>query len=283
MNDLISSSLLKLKEKNIPNAEIDIRILLNYCKLPKYSKKEIILSNFDLDQINIKLFNKVLNRRLANEPISKIINKKNFWKDEFYVNEFVLDPRPETEGIVEESLKLIKNKQSSIKILDIGTGSGALAISLAREFINSNIMAIDISKEAIKVAKVNINNKKLNNQIQLNQINIDFISEKFDLIVSNPPYLSKKELENTSYEIKNYEPLIALDGGEDGLKFYRDFSKKINKIMNINSHLILEIGEGQFKNCRDIFSLSGLKFHKKTQDLQKKDRILIYSKLYNRY
>ena len=276
MNDLINSSLEKLKEKNIPNAEIDLRVLLNYSK---YSKNEIILSNFDLDQINIDLFNKVLNKRLSNEPISKIINKKNFWKDDFFVNQFVLDPRPETEGIVEESIKLIKNKHSSIRILDIGTGSGALAISLAREFTNANIMATDISEEAIKVANKNINNKKLNNQIQLRKITLDNINEKFDLIVSNPPYLTKKELQNTSYEIKNYEPLIALDGGEDGLNFYRDFSKKINKIMNVNSYLLLEIGEGQLKDCNDIFSLSKLNFHKKAQDLQKKDRILIYSKL----
>jgi release factor glutamine methyltransferase len=276
MNDLIVSSLEKLKEKNIPNAEIDLRVLLNYSK---HSKNEIILSNLDLDQININLFNKVLNRRLSNEPISKIINKKNFWKDEFYVNEFVLDPRPETEGIIEESTKLIKNKHCSIKILDIGTGSGALAISLAREFINAKIMAIDISEEAIKVANANINNKKLNNQIQLKHTTIDNIYEKFDLIVSNPPYLTKKELENTSYEIKNYEPLIALDGGVDGLNFYRDFSKKINKIMNLNSYLLLEIGEGQLRDCIDIFSHSGLNFHKKAQDLKKKDRILIYSKL----
>ena len=158
MNDFIISSLEKLKNKNIPNAEIDLRVLLNYSK---YSKNEIILSNFDLDQINIDLFNEVLDRRLSKEPISKIINKKNFWKDEFYVNEFVLDPRPETEGIVEESIKLIKNKNSNIKILDIGTGSGALAISLAREFFNAKIMAIDISEDAIKVANVNINKKKL--------------------------------------------------------------------------------------------------------------------------
>ena len=236
MNDLVSLSLKKLKEKNIPNAEIDLRILLNYSK---HSKKEIILSNFDLNQINVNLFNKVLIRRLSNEPISKIINKKNFWKDEFYVNKYVLDPRPETEGIIEESTKIIKNKHSSIKILDIGTGSGAIAISLAREFINANIMAIDISEEAINVANLNVNNKKLNNQIQLKKITLDNINEKFDLIVSNPPYLTKKELENTSYEIKNYEPLIALDGGEDGLNFYRDFSKKINKIMNANSYLLI--------------------------------------------
>ena len=141
MNEFINSCLDKLKDKKIPNAEIDLRVLLNYSK---YSKNEIILSNFDVTQINIDLFNKLLNRRLANEPISKIINKKYFWKDDFYVNKFVLDPRPETEGIVEESLKLITNKKSKLKILDIGTGSGAIAISLAREFINSDIIAIDV-------------------------------------------------------------------------------------------------------------------------------------------
>jgi len=276
MNDLIVLSLLKLKKKNIPNPEIDLRVLLNYSK---YSKNEIILSNFNIDQININLFNEILNRRLASEPISKIINKKNFWKDEFFVNKFVLDPRPETEGIVEESLKLIRNKKSEIKILDIGTGSGAIAISLAREFINSKITAIDISEEAIKVANINVNNKKLKNQIKLKQTTINGINEQFDLIVSNPPYLTKKELENTSYEIKMYEPLIALDGGEDGLNFYRDFSRKIDQIMSINSYLILEIGDRQLRNCEDIFSHSKLKLHKKAQDLQKKDRILIYSKL----
>ena len=276
MNDFIISSLNQLKEKKIPNPEIDLRVLLNYSK---YSKHEIILSNFDSNQININLFNKLLNRRLENEPISKIINKKNFWKDDFFVNEFVLDPRPETEGIVEESLKLLKNKKTNLNILDIGTGSGALAISLAREFINANILAIDISDEAIKVANKNVINKKLNNQIRLKRTTIDHINEKFDLIVSNPPYLAKRELENTSYEIRNYEPFIALDGGEDGLDFYREFANKIYRLMNANSYLIFEIGEKQFNHCKDIFSVSQLNFHKKTQDLQKKDRIMVYSKL----
>ena len=276
MNDFIISSLDKLKEKNIPNPEVDLRVLLNYSK---YSNNEIILSNLDLTQINIDLFYKILNRRLANEPISKIINKKSFWKDDFYVNEFVLDPRPETEGIIEETLKLIKNKLAKLKVLDVGTGSGAIAISLAREFVNAEIIAIDIDDEVIKVANKNINNKKLNNQIQLKKTTIHNISEKFDLIVSNPPYLSKKELKNTSREIKNYEPDIALDGGEDGLIFYRQFSRKIYELMNTKSYLILEIGEKQFIDCKQIFSVSGLNFNKKTTDLQNKDRILVYSKL----
>jgi release factor glutamine methyltransferase len=279
MNDFIISALDKLKENKIPNPEIDLRVLLNYSKYSKYLKNEIIFSNFDLTQINVDLFKKILNRRIASEPISKIINKKYFWKDDFYVNEFVLDPRPETEGIIEETLKLITNKQTKLKILDIGTGSGAIAISLAREFINADITAIDISDKAIKVANKNIINKKLNSQIQIKKASIHNISEKFDLIVSNPPYLTTKELENTTQEIKNYEPYIALNGGDDGLVFYREFSREIYELMNTKSYLILEIGEKQFNDCIEIFGVSGLKFHKKVQDLQKKDRILVYSKL----
>ena len=276
MNDFILSNLKKLKKKNIQNPEIDLRILLNYAK---YSKNEIILSNFSLDKINIDKFNLLLNRRLSKEPISKIINKKSFWKDDFFVNEFVLDPRPETEIIIEESIKIIKNNNKNLKVLDIGTGSGAIAISLAREFINAKILAIDISDKAIEVAYKNINEKQLQHQIKLQKKSFDLIKKKFDLIVSNPPYLSKNEFENISIEIKNFEPQIALDGGSDGLIFYREFANKISKIMNKNAYLIIEIGENQFKDCKEIFGSSGLKFIKKTKDLQKKDRIIVFSKL----
>ena len=276
MNDFILFNLNKLKLKKIPNPEIDLKILLNYSK---YIEEEIILSNLNISQINVKLFNILLNRRLENEPISKIINKKSFWKDDFYVNQFVLDPRPETEFIIEESANIVKDKRANLKILDIGTGSGAIAISLAREFVNAKIIAIDISDQAIHVANKNIAEKNLLNQIEIKKTTIDFINDTFDLIVSNPPYLTKKELENISYEISHFEPNIALNGGDDGLDFYREFSKKTPQIMKPNANLILEIGENQFKDCREIFSLSPLKFQKKTRDLQKKDRIMIFSKL----
>ncbi len=276
MNDFILDNLNKLKDNKITNPEIDLRILLN---LSKCNKNEIILSTFKLDQIDINIFNILLERRLANEPISKIINKKNFWKDEFFVNNFVLDPRPETEGIIEESNIYINNKKSNIKILDIGTGSGAIAISLAREFINAKITAIDVSNEAIKVAKKNIIKKKLVDRIKLKKTSIEFIYDQYDLIVSNPPYLTKKEIINSSKEIKNFEPEIALNGGDDGLKFYRNFAKNVPKLMKNYSYFIFEIGENQFEVCREIFSNSSLKFEKKALDLQKKDRIMVYSKL----
>ncbi len=276
MNDFIISKLNKLKKKKIPNPEIDLRILLNFSKIVK---KDIIFSNFDLDQINHELFNKLFNRRLSYEPISKILNKKNFWKDEFYVNQYVLDPRPETEGIIEECSKVKKNSSANLKILDIGTGSGAIAISLAREFRNAEIIAIEISKKAIEVAIKNVKLKNLQKQIKIKECTIDSIKTKFDLIVSNPPYLTKNELEKISIDIKNFEPKISLNGGDDGLHFYREFAKKIPNIMENNAYFIIEIGENQFNDCKEIFSSSGLKLEKKAQDLKKKDRIMVFSKI----
>ena len=276
MSDFISVNLKKLKDNKIPNPEIDLRILLNYSRC---CENEIILSNFKTEQIDIKKFNILLNRRILREPISKIINMKSFWKDEFYVNQFVLDPRPETEGIIDETIKIFKDNKTHFNILDIGTGSGAIAISLAREFENAKIVAIDISEDALKVANHNIKTKKLDKRIKLKKISFENIEDNFDLIVSNPPYLTQNEINNISNEIRNFEPLIALFGGEDGLDFYRKFSKKINNKLKKGGYLIIEIGGNQYNDCREIFRDSELKFIKKEQDLQKKDRIMIFSKL----
>ncbi len=147
MNNLIKESLKKLKEKNINNPELDLRILLKHASK---NSNEIILSNLNLDNIDIAKFKKSLQKRINRQSIAKIINNKPFWKYDFYVNNFVLDPRPETELIIEQVLSIYNNKNLKLKILDIGTGSGCVAISLAKEFKNASITAIDISQEAIK-------------------------------------------------------------------------------------------------------------------------------------
>ena len=192
MNDLINLSLRKLKSHNIKNPNLDLRVILNHCSI---SKKEIFFRNFNKSDINIKKFNKFLNRRLKNEPISKIIKKKSFWKYDFYVDRNVIDPRPETEIIIEEVLKIFKNKKRKFKILDIGTGSGCLSVCLAKEYINSQITAVDISKKALKVASKNFKLHNCNNQIIEKNCKIESLHQCFDLIVSNPPYLSKKDYE----------------------------------------------------------------------------------------
>jgi len=276
MNDLISLSLKKLRLNNIKSPNLDLRIILNHCSI---SKKEIFFRNFDKSDIDIKKFNKILNRRLKNEPISKILKKKSFWKYDFYVNKNVIDPRPETEIIIEEVLKIFKNKKKKFDILDIGTGSGCLSVCLAKEYKNSRITAIDISKKALKVASKNFKIHNCNNQIIKKNCTIESLNQRFDLIVSNPPYLSKNDYELTSIDIKKYEPKTAFYGGEDGLYFYKKFSNFLPKIMNLNSFLILEIGEKQAYKCMKLFDKSKLKFQTKVHDLQGKDRILIFSKL----
>lgn len=275
MNKIINSSLLAFKEKNIENPELDLRILLKHAS---YKNEEIILSNINIENININYFKKLLLRRLNNEPISKIINKKSFWKDEFFVNSDVLDPRPETELIIEESLNNI-NKFKKMNILDFGTGSGCLAISLAKEFPNSKITAIDISKKALNVAKKNIDKNFLNNQIKLEFSNLESITEKFDLIVSNPPYLSFNDYHELQLEVKNHEPKIALLGGMDGLAFYEALANKIEKIMLPNSFLILEIGHTQLDSVRLIFKKTNLILKKVTKDIQNIDRTLTFFKI----
>ncbi len=276
MNNLIEESLKKLNQTNIDNPELDLRILLKHA-----SKKnnEIILSNLNIDNIDIVKFKSYLQKRINRQPIAKIINNKSFWKNDFYVNNFVLDPRPETELIIEEVLNIYKNKNLKLKILDIGTGSGCIAISLAKEFKNASITAIDISKEAIEVAETNLKIHNCSNQIQLKIIDFKNINSKFDLIVSNPPYLTNDQFKNTDPEVKNFEPKLALVGGDDGLKFYREYSNNIKYLMNKSAYFVCEIGINQRQDCEQIFQNSGLYLNKIVKDLQGIERILSFSKI----
>ena len=276
MNNLVYSSLQKLRNKKIYNPELDLRILLNHSSK---IKKQIFLNNFNINDIDIDYFNSLLQKRLNYEPISKIIKKKNFWKYDFFVNSNVLDPRPETELIIEEVLRNIKDRKKQYKILDIGTGSGCLAICLAKELTNSKITAIDISKTAINVAKKNIKLKKLEHQIDLKLIDINKIKDRYDIIVSNPPYLTECEYEKAQEEIKNFEPKVALVGGADGLQIYRILSKKIDYIMTNNSYFVCEIGKGQLDSCKDIFQNTNLILKKISKDLNKIDRTLTFFKI----
>ena len=276
MNNLIKESLTKLKQNNINSPELDLRILLKHA-----SKKnnEIILSNLNIDNIDIAKFKKSLQKRINRQSIAKIINNKSFWKYDFYVNNFVLDPRPETELIIEQVLNIYKNKNLKLKILDIGTGSGCIAISLAKEFKNASITAIDISQEALKVAAKNSKIHNCSNQIQLKLVDFKNINSKFDLIVSNPPYLTTNQFNNTDPEVKNFEPKLALVGGDDGLKFYREYSNNLKNLMNKSAYFICEIGINQRQDCEEIFENSGLYLNKIVNDLQGIERILSFSKI----
>jgi len=239
-----------LKEKNISTYILDSELLLSK-SLNK--PREEILINLDLN-INRKVledFNKYLLRRSKKEPIAYLLGEKEFWSKKFFVNKGTLIPRPETELLVNKLVTIFKKKE--ITILDIGTGTGCIIVSLLSELKNSNGIAVDISREAILVAKKNACKFELSDRIKfLHKPLEELYGKKFDLIVSNPPYIKRKDIKNLSDDIKKFEPKMALDGGNDGLDLIKKIIYKSKKILKINGTLALEIGNEQIKKVSRI-------------------------------
>ena len=249
--------------------------MLNYCSL---NNEEIFLNNFDINKINFDKFESAFCNRIRNKPISKIFNKKEFWSLSFYVNDNVLDPRPESEFLIEAIKFYFTNLKTNIKICDLGTGSGCLAITLAKIYKNSQIVATDISKDAIRIAKKNAKDHSVENQIKFINCNWILKKDKYDFIVSNPPYLSYSQYEKCKTSVKNFEPKIALLGGPDGLKSYREILAIANSILYKDSLLFIEIGKNQKNNILDILKYRKLKIIKIIKDYQLIDRILVIKK-----
>jgi release factor glutamine methyltransferase len=237
--------------------------------------------DFKLNPTQIKIFNNLINRRaLGKEPIAYLLNKKEFWSIKLNIDKDVLIPRPETEILVERLVKYYKDNQPYI--LDIGTGSGCIIISLLQELKKSKGVAIDISNKALKIAKKNSKNNNTFNRIKfVNSSICQFNNFKFDLIVSNPPYIARYQLKNLSDDIKNFEPKIALDGGNDGLDVIRKVIYKSRKILKINGMLALEIGNGQYKKVSQILKLN--KFREKFLINDYKDNIRCIFSVLNHY
>jgi release factor glutamine methyltransferase len=241
-----------LKEKKISSHILDSELLLSKT-LNK--SRETILTNLyeDIKKKNFSIFKEYLIRRSKNEPIAYIFGEKEFWSKSFNVNKHTLIPRPETELLVDGLLKIFKGKK--ISILDIGTGSGCIIVSLLTNLKQSIGIGIDISKKAIITAKKNVVRYKLNNRIKLLHNTFENIfDKKFDLIVSNPPYIERKAIKNLSEDIKKYEPRMALDGGNDGLDLIKKVIYKSKDILKINGMLALEIGNEQIKKVSKILT-----------------------------
>ena len=238
--DLLNKGSSELKKKKISTHRLDSEILLS--KVLKKKREEILIN---LDQKiclkNVSRYNNLIQRRSQNEPVAYLVKEKEFWSKIFLVSKNTLIPRPETELMVEKLVNIHKNK--SISILDIGTGSGCILISLLSELNNSKGLGIDISKHAIQIAKKNAerHGKSLNIKF-LNKSLSSTFNQKFDLIVSNPPYIRTGDIKNLNEDIKKYEPRIALDGGNDGLDLIKKVIYKTKNILKIKGMLALEIG-----------------------------------------
>ena len=267
-----------LKKKNIKTPVLDSQILMSEA-IKK--EKEFIIFNFDkeISNKNLEYFNKLILQRARGEPIAYLVKKKYFWKYQFSVNRDVLIPRPDTEVLIEEVLKLTKNKDN-LNLLDVGVGSGCILISILKDKKNFYGTGIDISKKSLDTCKINGENLGVINRLKLYKSDIDnFHFRKYDLIISNPPYIKKSKLKYLEKDVIGYEPKQALDGGMEGLS---EISKVINKsseLIKKNGFLILEIGFDQKWKVKKILENKGFYIKKIVRDLSNNDRCIVSKKI----
>jgi protein-(glutamine-N5) methyltransferase, release factor-specific len=263
-----------LKENNIDEAHSKARRLLAFTL--NVPKEYLIINNEkELSKQDFEYYKNYITRLINGEPIQYIIGKQEFMGIEFNVNKDVLIPQPDTEILVEETIKIAK-EYNKPKVLDLCTGSGAIAVSIKKYIPEAEVFASDISIKALQLAKIN----NIDNNINFIESNLfENINNEFDIIVSNPPYIRTEEIKSLSKEVQN-EPLIALDGGQDGLDFYRDIIKQAHNYLKSNGKLCLEIGDEQKDAITQIlksnFNYTNIKYYK---DLQGNDRVIIAEKM----
>lgn len=278
IKEVLSNGISILKQFNIEDGTLKAKILLADL-LDKSKEYLMIHSDDEIDEKINKIFIERIERLKNNEPIQYIINKQEFMGFEFFVDKNVLIPQPDTENLVEEviliSEKIKKDNKDELRILDMCTGSGAIAISLSKLIKKSLVYASDISKKALKIADENSNRNKANVLFFESDL-FEKISElyKFDVIVSNPPYIETETIKTLSEEVKN-EPMLALDGGEDGLDFYRKITKDAKRYLNKDGYLAFEIGYNQRMAVENILKENGYKNIYSRKDLGGNDRIVV--------
>ena len=266
-----------LKNHNIHSHELDAQIILS--NIMGVKRESLITNNeINISKKIMEKYDSAIKRRIKKEPVAYIIGKKEFWSEDFMVNHGTLIPRPETELLIYKIINFFKNKK--INILDIGTGSGCILLSILKELNFSRGIGIDISAKAIQMAKANSKNLNLFYRskfkvIDLNKFNIG----KYDLIVSNPPYIPSKDIKNLSKDITNYEPLTALNGGSDGLDLIKKVIYKSNHLLKREGLLALEIGHSQYQKVSYILRSNGYREMSKEYDFNRNVRCIIGTKV----
>ena len=266
-----------LKNHNIHSHELDAQIILS--NIMGVKRESLITNNeINISKKIMEKYDSAIKRRIKKEPVAYIIGKKEFWSEDFMVNHGTLIPRPETELLIYKIINFFKNKK--INILDIGTGSGCILLSILKELNFSRGIGIDISAKAIQMAKVNSKNLNLFYRskfkvIDLNKFNIG----KYDLIVSNPPYIPSRDIKNLSKDITNYEPLTALNGGSDGLDLIKKVIYKSNHLLKREGLLALEIGHSQYQKVSYILRSNGYREMSKEYDFNRNVRCIISTKV----
>ena len=278
IENILNEGINILQKNKIVNPQLDSEILLS--NSIKRDKKHIILNPKEiLNSKQLGKFKSLIERRKKGEPIAYLINKKEFWKDEFFVNKDVLIPRPDSELIIEQVLK-IYSKDVQLQVLDIGTGSGCILLSILKERSNFYGTGIDISKKSINVSKFNAKQLNLTNRVKFFHSSVDnFNNGKYDMIVSNPPYIEQLSLKYLEKDVVNFEPKLALSGGFDGFSKIRKVINKANILIKKNGKFILEIGFNQKNKVIKILKEEGFYVNKAIKDYGNNDRCIISTKI----
>ena len=284
-NTIIKPALTILQKSNNKTPNLDCRILLGHAmglNRSVYPHEQITITQKEINKFKI-----LINEREKGKPVSRIINKKQFWKMNFNLNKETLDPRPDSEIIIETILNHFKDKLDNLRILDLGSGSGCLGLSILNEYKNSKVILVDASLDSLEIAKLNAINYNLFHRskfININWFTKDWVKEllknvenkKFDIIISNPPYIPSNEIDTLQIEVKKFEPRLALDGGKDGMDSYNSILPNIIDILKPEGKMFLEIGYNQQNLINKIAKRCELIFKDFNKDLSGIIRVLVY-------
>ncbi len=278
INSAIIQGAKVLKDSFINNPYLDSEILM--AKAIKKDRKYILLnSKKSLEAESLNSFQRLIKKRSAGKPIAYLVNKKFFWNSEFIVSNDTLIPRPDTELIIEKVLKLTAYKKK-LNMLEIGIGSGCIILSILKERKSFYGTGIDISKSCLNISKLNAIKLKVSSRLKLYKSNVDkFTLGKYDLIISNPPYIKKSKLKYLEKDVAKFEPKLALDGGLDGLSEIRKVIKKSSELIKKNGKFILEIGFDQKNSVISLLKIEGFYINSVNKDLANNDRCIVSSKI----
>ena len=283
---LIKREVEKLKKIGNKTASLDCRLLLSQI-LKKtntvYTHQEVYIS-----QNQIIKFQNLVKKREEGQPVSRILNRRNFWKREFILNEETLDPRPDSEILIETVLEHFSDNTPLLKILDLGSGSGCLGLSLLEEYENASITFVDESKKSLKIVERNSHQFRLKGRLKY--INLDWHTDdwdtkllnstdktKFDIVVTNPPYIPSNEIKFLETEVRKYDPILALDGGYDGLDAYRSIIPKLKNLLKPDGKIFVEVGKGQENLVSKIGLQNGLLSVGYKKDLSNINRVIVFN------
>ena len=272
IKDLIAKASEKLKKAEVTDYDIDSRLLAEYVFHIDYYKL-LVHPDMETDVKNAQIYNQLIEKRAAHIPLQHLTGNQEFMGINFKVNENVLIPRQDTEILVEEVIKYINSQERKVKVLDMCTGSGCIAISIDKLCDNAQVVGADISKKALEIAE--INNKE-------NSAGVDFIEsdlfenikECFDVIVSNPPYIESEKIEKLMPEVRDFEPRIALDGTKDGLEFYRNICNNLSRYLKEQGAVFFEIGYNQGRSVSKILNEQGFEKVRVIKDYSQNDRVV---------